>query len=146
MDYVRLTLEAKCLQWTKEGMPEIPAHFKQQQNTHPHSKANSFVQSRLLDLWRLWHQEVDSLDANPKDILHLMSEAESSELGACEVDVSMKQEEDLQLNLELMQDVAMQLKEMQSQGFQACFNSGEDIELAAIERLEKEASAAAITY
>ena len=80
MDYVRLALEAKLLQWRQEGMPEIPLLLRQNDNQSA-QKRELKNHSKLLDLWRLWHQEVDSvsLEFNTSDLLQLMMEAEGLE-------------------------------------------------------------------
>ena len=68
MDYVRLALEAKLLQWRKEGMPEIPLLLRHNENNQQ-TQSNNY--SKLLDLWRLWHQEMDcvSLEFNTSEVL-----------------------------------------------------------------------------
>lgn len=139
MDHVRLFLEAKFLQWTIEGMPEIPLLLRQNENSH--NKTSNLGQSRLLDLWRLWHQEIDvmSLEMNPKDILDLINEAESIEVEECDSDpTTTKREDDFQLNLELMGSVTFGLKVMQSQMLQKCINRGEQIDFEGLDRLERE--------
>ena len=76
MDLVKLTLESKMLQWRKEGMPKIPFLLEQRNNRSSSPK----LQSSILDLWRLWHQEVDHMnfEFTPADIIQLMTEAENS--------------------------------------------------------------------
>ncbi len=143
MDYVRLALEAKLLQWRKEGMPEIPLLLRH--NEHNQQAQNSH--SKLLDLWRLWHQEMDSfhvnLDFNTSELLQLMSEAEGLEWEPCDDTLSSsKQGDDHQFNLELMSEVSIKLKELHTPNDIIKESEDEDIDvdIATIERLEREAS------
>ncbi|KAK4005132.1 hypothetical protein OUZ56_006855 [Daphnia magna] len=135
LDYVRLALEAKLLQWRKEGMPEIPFLLKRNANQPAYSH------STLLDLWRLWHQEVDSvsLEFSISELLQLMVEAESLEWEPCDDTLPPVRLEgdDHQFNLELMSQVAGKLKNMQPSS--SSFSEEMDIEEDNIERLEREA-------
>ncbi|XP_032797385.2 uncharacterized protein LOC116933793 isoform X1 [Daphnia magna] len=135
LDYVRLALEAKLLQWRKEGMPEIPFLLKRNDNQPAYSH------STLLDLWRLWHQEVDSvsLEFSISELLQLMVEAESLEWEPCDDTLPPVRLEgdDHQFNLELMSQVAGKLKNMQPSS--SSFSEEMDIEEDNIERLEREA-------
>lgn len=144
IDYVRLTLEAKLLQWSKEGLPEIPLLLRHNEN-HPQSRANNQFHSDLLDIWRLWHQEMDSLslDYNIADLFQLMTEAESLEWDISDdnnLSSTKQQGEDHSFNLELMSQVSIKLKEMYPTVSDDEGIEDEDIDIAAIERLEREAS------
>ena len=135
MDYVRLTLEAKLLQWRQEGMPEIPLLLRQNDNQSAQKKELK-NHSKLLDLWRLWHQEVDSvsLEFNTSDLLQLMMEAEGLEWEPCEdILPLLRHGDDHQLNKELMSEVEGKLKQMQSSPEEM------NIEEDTIKRLENEA-------
>jgi hypothetical protein len=135
MDYVRLALEAKLLQWRQEGMPEIPLLLRQNDNQSA-QKRELKNHSKLLDLWRLWHQEVDSvsLEFNTSDLLQLMMEAEGLEWELCEdILPLLRHGDDHQLNKELMSEVEGKLKQMQSSPEEM------NIEEDTIKRLENEA-------
>lgn len=135
LDYVRLALEAKLLQWRKEGMPKIPLLLKQNDNQPDNSH------SELLELWRLWHQEMDSLslEFSASELIQLMVEAENLEWDPCDDPIRLFRLEgdDLQFNLELMSQVADKLKNMQP--FPPLCPEEMDIEEDDIERLEREA-------
>lgn len=136
LDYVRLALEAKLLQWRKEGMPEIPLLLRQNDIQSAQKKVSQ-NHSKLLDLWRLWHQEVDSvsLEFNTSELLQLMTEAEGLEWEPCDdILPPLRQGDDHQFNLELMSEVTGKLKQMQSLSPEEM-----NIEDENIERLEKEA-------
>jgi hypothetical protein len=136
LDYVRLALEAKLLQWRQEGMPEIPLLLRH--NDNQSTQKNEFKShSKLLDLWRLWHQEVDSvsLEFNTSELLQLMTEAENLEWEPCDdILPPLTHGDDHQFNLQLMSEVAFKLKQMQSSPPEEM-----NIEEETIKRLEKEA-------
>ena len=142
MDYVRLTLEAKLLQWSKEGMPEIPLLLRHNEHQHSHNRSNSTHHSKLLDVWRLWHQEMDSfnLDYNIAELFQLMTEAEGLKWEIDDDSPSpVSQEDNHSFNLELMSQVSTKLKEFCSAISDDISIDEEDIDMAAIERLEREA-------
>lgn len=143
MDCVRLMLEAKLLQWRKEGMPEIPLLLRQPE-AKPHQEQYGKNKSTLLDLWRLWQQELDSttIEYSAAELLHLTSEAESIEWDPLRDDpLPPLQHRDDQLNLELIAKVTETLKDMQNK-FKLQGNEGysqQQVDPDTVERLEREA-------
>ena len=117
-------------------MPEIPLLLRQAESKRkdmPIGKDNSM----LLDLWRLWLQELDRMEHPAADIQQLTSEAESLEwdpLGDDSVVPPFQSNNDQQLNLELMAKVSDKLKEMQNK-FKVELSDDADI----VDRLEREA-------
>ena len=142
-----MALEAKLLQWRKEGMPEIPLLLRHNENNQQ-TQSNTY--SKLLDLWRLWHQEMDcvSLEFNTSELLQLMSEAENiNQWEPCDdtLPCTKSQGDDHQFNLELMSEISIKLKELHNLAPErtderSLSAEDEDIDNATIERLEREAS------
>lgn len=136
-------MEAKSLQWLKEGIPEIPLLLKYNEDVPPHGRAA--VHSRQLDLWRLWQQEMDyiSQDFYIPEMLELFGEAENLQLEDSSddtVSTSIKQGNEHQFNLQLMSSVSAKLKQIPLSISDEISIDEEDIDIAAIERLEREAS------
>lgn len=133
-------LEAKLLQWRREGLPEIPLLLRQTES--PKEKNNNH-QSSLLDLWRLWMQEVDMIGINhcAQEMLQLVSEAESLEWDPLRDDGSFQPiQGDDQLNLQLMSQVGEQLKAMRNESIElGNEDEGKKPDLDVIARLENEA-------
>lgn len=121
-------------------MPEIPLLLRYNENQH-YRENHHF--SKLLDAWRLWHQEMDSfgLEYNIAECFQLMTEAEGLEWEIIEAKPSpVSQEDSHSFNLELMSQVSTKLKQMYSTMTDDMSIEDEDFDIAAIERLEREAS------
>lgn len=117
-------------------MPEIPLLLRYSENqSNDHQEQNH---SKLLDLWRLWHQEIDCLclEFNSSDLIQLMTEAEGLnwELN-CDTLSPVKQ--DNQFNLDLMSEVTEKLKEISSVSKDE-FSEELDVDFSSIEKLERE--------
>lgn len=132
LDLVRLTLEMKQLQWKKEGtIPEIPLLLRQSEQASHSCKSSS----NLLDLWRLWHQEIDTvgLEYSSTKLLQLIAEAENLPWEPS-VDDGIQQHSsqlarDNELNEQLICEVNTKLKEL---------NRSLDVDPSDVQRLERE--------
>lgn len=138
VELVRLTLEAKLLQWQKEGMPEIPLLLRQPQLQV--LQENEKNNSPLLDLWRLWIQELDtqSLEHEPYGLLQLLAQAETLDWEPSEEATQPTSQVDDQLNSELMDSTSLKLKNLLAASIKEV-EDPQNIDIAAIERLENEA-------
>lgn len=143
LDYVRLMLEAKLLQWRRENMPEIPLLLRQTDSKIGSSdKGTDSRHSPLLDLWRLWQQELDllSMEHPAVELLQLSSEAENLEWDPLGDDsLPPLTQGDDQLNLALMSEVSERLKDVRK-AFTSTITD-QEVNPEAVERLDREAYA-----
>ena len=133
LDVVKLALEAKHLQWTLEGVPEIPLLLRHVESSDKCFKSPSL----LLDLWRLWHQEMDytNLEFPSADINRLAAEAATMNWEPYRVDLPPLQV-DNRIDKALIDKVQAKMeKALQEAGDK---NNFSDISLADIPRLQME--------
>lgn len=134
MDLVKLTLEAKMLQWKSEQLPIITQLIEK----HSKSTTNN-NQSLFLDVWHLWEKEISlhSSEYQSGDLLRLAEEADSLSWEPRKENHPMEQNPlDDSINSSLMSKVIYELRQLQD----VCLEQyPEYIDVNDIERLQHEA-------
>ena len=134
MDLVRLTLEAKMLQWKNEQLPIVHQLIDKHNNL-----SGQLSQSLLLDVWHVWEKEMDqvSLDFCCRDMMRLADEAETLSEDSCKDGLSLEHSlPDDTISSSLMNDVITYLLQLQDIHLQSY---PEVIDINDMERLQHEA-------
>lgn len=141
LDIIRLNLEAKLLEWKKEGFPEIPILLRGLWEKKEQPSPSDENYSHLLTLWRLWVEEAEiiSQEHNSNKVMQLSVEAENipwEPILNDEFPSSQQQPgADDQLNKDLMLVINSKLEAMKKHNVM----QGNNLDPATIERLEREA-------
>lgn len=143
LEIIRLNLEAKLLEWKKEGFPEIPILLRGLWERKDQLSADENY-SHLLTLWRPWVEEAEivSQEHNSNKLMQLSVEAENLpwEPTANDEPPSLQQQQhparaDDQLNKDLMSVISSKLVSMSDHSLIESNN----LDPETIERLEREA-------
>jgi hypothetical protein len=141
LDIIRLNLEAKLMEWKKEGFPEIPILLRGLWEKKEQSSPADENYSHLLTLWRLWVEEAEiiSQEHNSNKVMQLSVEAENipwEPILNDELPSSQQQPgADDQLNKDLMLVINSKLEAMKKHNVR----QGNNLDPETIERLEREA-------
>ena len=141
LEIIRLNLEAKLLEWKKDGFPEIPILLRGLWEKKDQLSADENY-SHLLTLWRLWVEEAEivSQEHNSNKLMQLSVEAENLpwEPTANDEPPSFQLQQaraDDQLNKDLMSVISSKLVAMSDHNLIESNN----LDPETIERLEREA-------